>query len=761
MSAFGFGIGLGLRHRRAGGFVPPPAVSAIAALVVQGITDLDPDGGGVGIDGNGWVAKAVMPFDGAATFDPNKILLTVSDPGFEPDGTATVRTRTIRGGAILRRQYPNQIEKLAGETGGNLEVWFSLEDLIFDGSTIVGVETEAGYYGDDAAGSVAGVVNSSALAYPPPLFAWLNVQQDRATGTHLAIEAVAYHREARLGQQVACIEFTATDASANSSAMQRALAPALSDFQTKGQRVEAWKAQVPLAALAQGDVCHMNAIVKPWIGEAWDLSVNEYAWPTANPQTRLRFLCDKTGGYGGAFACVKAGVTGGTVQTDIATARTTPFPTVIAARTAIGTWNGANKGHADLGGADIYLMDDGAGGPVDHAFAAGFGGTAGLTWINVRPDPANAGLARVAVGSGSTTLRSTPSLVRWYCDMAITGNAAFYSSATNGSLMCAHEGNIISFVGTGGGVSPHYQFGLTYVRNVTYSGLYSGDQSPFKASSTRRQQVALALGCVVADNTAALTIHPFAFIGCAIHRGTTDDLDPAGATTSDLMDGAVIANDRFLAIVAPCDFCKNQPYVRGLALVQNVIESASGSGQPALSIGAFGSDTMDNVIDQHNTVVGQRMLRAYADAASHVGVERRITGKYNIWNEYNCKSDSFDTNTTVTGRTGNWRSRYMVGQFGNVCMTGASGGGAPDPHGGSQLGEYWPEESYNVGLANVPFADDRSGAGGGDYQVTGADNAAHDRVPAGMRTLAFDLAGNARRDDGSGAAGAYEREAVG
>jgi hypothetical protein len=47
------------------------------------------------------------------------------------------------------------------------------------------------------------------------------------------------------------------------------------------------------------------------------------------------------------------------------------------------------------------------------------------------------------------------------------------------------------------------------------------------------------------------------------------------------------------------------------------------------------------------------------------------------------------------------------------------------------------------------------GSGNGDYHI-GATSQARNLVPAGCATLPFDLDGQPRRNDGTGAAGAYE-----
>jgi len=370
MSSFCLGFGLSLEQRRAGANTPAPTPTPTPSATITALEVLNgtllPDGTN-GANPNGWVAKVTLPDDGVSTFDPTKISLTVSDPGFDTGGNATTVTRTITGTAILRKQYPNQLQRLNSASGGVRTLYFALSHEIYEGSTITAANAAAGYYGAAAAGTIAGVTNSSTLAYPRPMFGWLNMQHERATGASFAVEAVAYHRHARNGQQVAAVKFIARNAAGNVDAAgaQIASLPALSSTQTQGPIVEAWKAAMPLANLPQGDLCQVNAIAYPWIGDATAVLDTSDATKgaagtltpgsnvdTASPPTPLRFLCDKTGGYGGAIAYVRTdGTLAGTSTTGVFTAaQTYPvaaancYPSLSAALQAIVSWNGANKG---------------------------------------------------------------------------------------------------------------------------------------------------------------------------------------------------------------------------------------------------------------------------------------------------------------------------------------------------------------------------------------------------------------------------------
>lgn len=148
----------------------------------------------------------------------------------------------------------------------------------------------------------------------------------------------------------------------------------------------------------------------------------------------------------------------------------------------------------------------------------------------------------------------------------------------------------------------------------------------------------------------------------------------------------------------------------------------------------------------------------YSDVAAAAGVQKRMTSRFNIFHDFNVKTDTFTTVTSVTGRTGNWRYRYQVGCEGNVCVLGGDDGTtAPSPV--SWLGDHWPASS-KPGAATVTyaaFAAGTAGAGGGDYALTGVSNDAYGRVASGQGVLRYDHSGTVRRHDGTGAAGAYER----
>ncbi|MFD1610967.1 hypothetical protein ACFSCW_04040 [Sphingomonas tabacisoli] len=791
MASLGFGIDLALKRRDAGAAVPASAIASLQVLPANGLQAVD---GADAADANGWVAKVVLPDDGVSTFDPTRIVLTVSDPGFDASGAATTVVRTIRGTAVLRKQYPNQTQRLNSASGGVRTVHFALDDDVYQGSTLVSGQALAGYYGAAASGAIGGMSNGSTRAYPKPLFAWVNMHHERATGGSYAVEGVAFHRHAMNGRQVACVQYQARDAQAvaNLSATVSASVPQLSTIQTKGQIAEVYAASVSLANLAQADLCRVNAKVYPWLGDATavldlltdGVSVSGDA-TTINPQTPLRFLNDKTGGYGGACAIVKPGGTAtgsGKVAAGyggLGATAADAYPTIAAALTALQSYNQANKGHTDPAGGTIYLSEDAAGAGATHGVGNTSASAAGKCWVEIVKDPGATGTVKAQLAGANV---AQASMLRWGCPFEINAGNFNGGSGNTGNTWVAFRGNAINAVASTSAPF-NYGFAHSYFENVTMTGGANMPLPFFGFGGTARIQVR-CVGLLFEDMPAVLAnryaIQPFTLIGCRFANGFFDDGN--WSVNWDSCDGGVICNTQFLKTQAACVLASGAlpgGYARGFALVQNVIERTNTASSPALQLGADGTtQAFTNFVEFHNTLPGAggaganigRTNRAYADVAGAAGVLKRITSRFNVWYDCNIKTDTFTTNTTASGRTGNWRSRYHVGDRGNVSVLGDDQGFAVSASGTTWLGEVWPGDG-KASAASIGFVNNAAGtSGAGDYRVTGGSNDAYGRVAGSsssgvtiggaavpLAALRFDIAGVARKTDGNGAAGAYER----
>jgi hypothetical protein len=775
MARIGFGLGMEAGPR--GGAAAP--ASSITALEMLGPGVL-PDGADAAAP-NGWVAKAVLPDDGASAFDPAKIVLTVIDPGFDSAGNATTVSRTIRGTAVIRQQYPGNSGRLNGASGGVRTVYFALSEEVYAGSVVTAASAAAGYYGGAPAGTIGVVANSSTLAYPRPQFGWLNPQHERATGSSLAVEAVAMHQHAQGGQQVACVQFQGRDAQAtpNVTAVQAVSATVLSSLQTQGNIAEVWKAAIPVTALTQGDLAQVNAKVFPWIGDAnavLDTSdAAKGAAGTVAPgshvdvaqgQTPLRFVVDRTGGYGGNIAYVKPGAGGGAVGS-----AATPFATVDAALTALAAANNVGKGHNDHSGSTIYLMETSGGAGADHAMSA-TSAAAGKCWTEIRVDPAATGIVRLTLAGN---LNSISDLLNFRCPIWVnaTGAVTLNGGSASNLKRIAFDGATITYNVTGQATGFCIQFGLKYFRNVTMANVA---QPFYPFTGATRENNALVLGCTgTVSGTKRLV--PNVCVGNVFEGVTVYENDSSTALP---IDGGILYNNRFLKQQAS-NLLGQSKALAGFARVQNVFEMAGVSGPAAWGIGndnttvaVFGFVSMCNTVPGVGVASSNigRQNAMYADVAGAAGVQKAMAERFDILHQRNTKGDTFTGTTpgtvTNTGRTGTWRYRYGVSQLGMVVVTGDAQAGlssAAHPSGtganGNWTGEYFDPGSVLVaGEANMTFADNKAGtagAGGGSYALSGVVNAAYSRVPAGRGVLRYDLAGVLRRQDGTGAAGAYER----
>lgn len=759
--------------RRAGALAKGGAGAAVLptgslkSLTIRDATPIDPQAS-IGANGSGWVAEAVLKglTDTGGAADPTKLLLVVSDPGFDASGNPTTVTRMVLGVAHVRRQYPNGNSKLVSTDGTDLTVLVSLSDWIYAGTTLLSASIGNGFYPSAVASAAGRRTNNSVTAYPRPVFGWMNVQQESA-GASKDVEAVAFHRHGMNGRQVACIKFTASDGT-HSGATSTVNDTAFSSIQTSGNIAEVYKATVDTSTMTQGGIFTVNAVVYPWLGDTpFDLAANGYAWPTSLPATPLRLLADHSGGYGGAFAYVSPSGNDGTgvVSATAATARANPYATIAAATAALKSWNNTNKGHNDLGGATLRLMDN-AGSPQTWDVASSGWGTttAGLTWFTVEADPA----ATAAVTFTNSGFAQSGSLIRFH---ALTmGNGSYVpigpgstpaSSTSNDRTLVAFDA--CTFSGSG---NPTW-YNLYWYRNCIFtsntdlnslSGNYDGIASVIGGSVNNSNH---DLGSIQNVN---MVIGVSGHIGSGYNSNTT------------IADGALqrIYYNSQLGMALQNTSART---LADLVVAQNLFDLDNTNGNvTACNIFADGDlTTITNVIEIHNTVVGDRGSHFYNDsAATQVapsGIQKVGVSTYNIWTNYNIKGDTF---TSGQGSVGGWAMMFQVGNHGNVCLFGAVGESSTDaPHNDNAdvpyLGMAWQADSdFNLqqhGLTkaqimalftnwlNEPHA---SPAMGGNYQPVHGASYITAKVPLGASILKYDIAGNVRKTDGTGAAGAYE-----
>lgn len=741
-----------------GGAVLPSTFS----MTLADTTSIDPQGG-VGMNGSGWVAIVVLPgvTNTALTCDATQLTLTISDPGYTSLGVLTTIVRTIKGTVALRRSYPNGNNKLITTSGGNLTLYISLDDWIYSGSTVTSAVITSTFYPGATTGKSSSSINLSTRAYTKPLFGW-NQAQQLSSGATFDVESVAFHRHLKAGRMVACIEYSATDGS-NTTASVFASAPQLSAVTKQGNIPEVYAGTLNVAGLTQGVICTVNAKVYPWLGDAsavLDLNITGTAWPTTLPQTKLRFLCDRTGAYGGGYAYVKSGAISGVVSSVTAVARATPYPTITAAVAAMQVWNNANKAHNDVGGGFIRLMDN-AGAAQSHGIDA-TGVTAGLTYLTVEPDPLNVGAITV-FGNG---LCQMPTLMKWrnMAASSVLSTGAWIFVGQDAGRDILHLDGITFDTTNSGQVMIYY--GSYYLTNVTNTGGYL-DMAPNSSTLT-----SVALGSGNIDNgTGWFDYSQKVMIGS---RLTEYIISVEGKVTADGDAGRIIYNNRIQG--AQVENLTAFTLNKGWANIQNLYERVAVGGARCMNYFSDGDlTTVDNYLDIYNTAIGERCSRMYNDAPAHgivlYGVEKYGVSKYTIIDNYNIKTDTFNVGT---GAPGNMAYVNSVGNVGNISLFGAVNRANTDqPHNDNAdvpyLGNVWLSNS----VPNVTFPGGTQAAAmalftnytvqpqgtpvkGGNYQPLVGAIILKNRVPVGYAGLKYDIAGQLRKNDGTGAAGAYE-----
>lgn len=764
------GIGISVCSLQLGSGAPAVPTGGLMSLTVADATPIDPVvttagpniGSPVGASGSGWVA--IVKLKGltstAGTVDASKLTLTVSDPGFATDGSATTVTRTITGIAHVRRQYPNGNSKMISTDGSDLTIYVSLDDWVYQGSTITGASIASGFYPSCTAGSAAAVSNLSVEPYPLPIFGWLSFPNE-VVGSSVSAESVVFHRHAKQGQQVACLEYTATDGT-NSASAVRVSSTALSNVVTGGFRPESWQVSVPTTSLTSGVLCTLDCTIKPWLGTAYTLSSSGFSWPTAIQHVPLRFINDRSGTYGGGYAYVKAGASGGTVSSVAATAAASPFPTPAAAATALKAWNNTNRGHNDLGGGTIRFMDN-AGGAQVHTIANSMTNSPGTGLCYFEKDPAAVGAVSITWSAQCTH----PDNSLWRNLPLVTGSNTFsiVGAGVLNSIICidncswdnTNARNCVS------------AFGRKYYRNLSF---LVGTCDLSTNNGTDSNMVLLA-GCVGTgaskpnDSNQAMVL-----VGNNI---PTYNLRHSSLNTgTDGFDGQIIYNNRcFTATMSGTAY---GDYVIGTANVQNVFEQ-TGAG---VCMNFFADNTLHaiaNYIEMHTGSFGERASRMYNDVVAQKitpsGMTKKGVSKFCIWDNTNQKADVFSSGS---GSVGAWAYLYGVGNKYNRCLFGdVSRASNSLPHNDNTDSPYagcaWPASTvYNFQsvysltqaqimalFTNWTTAPQAVPAAGGNYKpVSGAAAYFKNAVPAGEAVLTYDLAGVARPNDGTGCVGPYE-----
>lgn len=687
---------VGLSTRRA---------SVAAAAIIQSV------------QADGW--QAVWPST-PPTFDPNNspVSQTFARQGFDTSGTATTVLENIIINRRVRQVFPNQ----TSDTAANV----ALADYVY------------------STDSAAGVTNNSTEISPKPIAAW--VMRDRQlVGNTINWEIVAFHRNARSQQMVACVRVRGNDGT-NQTAWQVVSTTVVSTYCEDANAVEVYAGTLDITALNTGLVW-LEAEVMPWIGGAASVLKSEDS-TVPREFSRRNFYKDMTREANPPLAYVSSsGVDAtGVWSTNATTAAATPFLTVTGAMTAM---NDATRGTpatggimdgcririvntVNLGGGSATTRSQSVAAVIVERAPGTARASAIVTWgATMRP--------RLGVG---TLLGGLTEGALCFFDVTLNRTGAFNINGETTNNLQMHWHNVA--LSSSSATSFSTSSGPTHL--YTFGTVVTGTCPAFQTTGTQRR---LLRGLVC--NLAGVTFEAFNTIGCTITgvNGVTiqDASAPfIGYSNQWLAPGSTSGVGAFVGTVSGGD-------LGGYAWVQNLVEvlhtTTSTAGWRVANDGALGNIT--HAVNCYNTHTGYRGVsrqNQFYDEATVARFHKLIRDVGNVYSQMNTKGDMFQSDGTRTGQfaythgvgcQGNWSQfRPSTATLGNENQTfpgiRSNMNTTSDTVRNDPLFVNYQATDGSGGTATA-------GAGGGNYRLQGGSPA---RGIVDQALLRFSLDGTAR-----------------
>lgn len=706
---------------------------------------LHTDGWYLEVDVEGLNAGGTYDFGLGTNNDPTnaKVVLTVTSPGYDANGDVTSLTRTVYGTRAMRKAYPNDAQLDETSAEGTLTVKVALSDFIYPSDTATisiasGWLTETGVPTNTL--TDLAVTNNSTLSYPKVIGRWAWPGYERVTDDFL-VEALAFHRFAQNGKPVALVRFTASDQHGNTVTVD-------STEMTKTTRtgdanvVLVYAATIPVATLTQGDVITVNFKAYPWVGDAMatlnsDLVAND-GDGFAQPSEQLGPLYevnDKEGTYGVGYALVSPtgnDTTGVVYSSQGAAEAGSAYLTIGAAMAGIKTYHTNTFSRSDAGGGVILLTE---GSYVWPGSAVVDLGTMNA-WLIVKPAAGATKANTIINGGPNTALKATRVKVEGVTISSASVNV--FQGRTASDALWIHN-NSLNFTGT----VFAYKYLADYATQNTITALTGG----FTFFSTNKTPWALVRGN---NNPTSISgAHFYTVIGNNnVSCGFQESTNAAGqVATSNAVCGF---NSVFKRTTTLGEWAKTTDTF-GLAVVQNVFEMTT-NATPLFQLAADSSTaTTSNILLWHNTMTGQRANLGYNEYNETNVPRLNWSQKFNVYQQWNNKDDTFGGGPPNGVRKGSWPIGYNIGSVGHVSQNSLFRGEFDG------LYSMWGPTSGNL---DIKYTRDGSytggGAGNGDYTLR-ATSAAIDLVTNASsrdQVLPFDFLGNPIY--GSPDVGAYE-----
>jgi hypothetical protein len=667
-------------------------------------------------------------------------------------------------------------------SGSDAVVYVVLDKRIPSGATNLTAAFQSGAYGSSNAGYAANVTftNNSTFAGFKPVVSWVTPpwQLVRSGGTFRAEVAVA-HPHGQNSRMAAAVKFTIYDNSNVATSVTSTVTTMVQSTiltTTYGNPVPVFAADFTQAALAAASLADgmysVRAEVFPFAGAKWDSDVDGFGssgtWSIStvmrgNTVARIPFELDSDDSIPIYYAVVD-GVGGSpAVSTNEATAKTTPYATIVAAADALQAATGTTLAHQiiDITGGTTLT---GFSGRLD----SGTGKTYGTGWLTIRKYPGDIGVATINADTVTANNRRSGRRMK-FSDVTINtvGTTAVVDNQEGTTAgVVTHEVWFDNCLinGLGAGANPLSRQGWTLITN---SSLY---RTGTMTGNTRTAWHMMG-GCTISANnvnTAAIctAVHSLgnkfqasATIGNPTSRYWTENsqavsqMQYAFNTWYDCQQNVVWqvlcsgSNDGGTTATT-------LPLTGFAAWVSNLIESDAASAKG----GELSADTvefpMTGLYNLWNTTAGDGQNLAYNEINT-TQYKKLAVSKFNFFRDRNVKRDTFDdaTGGVNPNRTGSYANGFGVDWLCNIITNGT----LTTPSASNLCGEVL--ETRSILSGTVGFTNDQSKTGGaagnGDYRPTNLSSA-YSRVGATEQMLPIDLNGTTRRTDGTGAVGAFE-----
>jgi len=581
------------------------------------------------VSADGWQARHPDP----DMFDPETSAPVIaSRQGFDATGGTNRVSDTLKITTRVRKPYPNQSEFAPDSV--------ALSDFVYAGD------------------HVAGASNLSERAYPKPIAMWLNHDREHARGGVHTVRLAVAHAYARLGRPVAAVKFVLSDGQSESVQMVSAMTTLA--FSASGLSVPHFAADMDLGGLQAGAMLTVDAVIYPWVGEAFTISTDADAYPSPN-LTTLRLLNDRINDYGTAFAYVET-ETGddatAVASTDPTLAKTYPFATIVAAVTAIRTFNAVTFGRdADAGGGIVRLGEG-----IHTCGAIKTPGSAAHVPLILEAADAERRATTILTDGGTSRFNGIPSLLtlRNLTLRKVGGNVVFLDSgASSADSMLVAENCVWDANGTSYYGAWVYRVGRFFQINCAVGA--GGDPKHANFFSTEAI-MGISIGCKGCAGTMT-----YQAAGCS-ELPEFSFRDPVGSRPA--MQGVFLGWNIFSNGTTPNPIVNVSSQIgpRGFAFVGNIVESWGTTTNAAIRLNADSNlSATENVVLQHNTIAGERANLLYLDGNGNAVKSAHV--RYNIFHRFNIKGDVFATRGE---NIGNWAARFKVGWAANASLFGAN-----------------------------------------------------------------------------------------